>query len=176
MDVPVEDEDPLEAVGVERALRGDRDVVEEAEPHRPSRVGVMTGRAVDRRAGRDLAAGQRVGQRRGPAGRVQRRLPGAGRGDGVDVDHAAALRAEALDAIHVQRVVHRLERLAGGRGRLAHVPAEPVARGEGLLDRDDARGALRMRAGVVLERGRVAQQERLRHPDTVPRRWRPPPM
>jgi hypothetical protein len=33
-----------------------------------------------------------------------------------------------------------------------------------------------MRACVVLERGRVAQQERLRHPDTVPRRWRPTPM
>ena len=35
VDVPVEDQHALEPAEPDRMLRGDRDVVEQAEPHRP---------------------------------------------------------------------------------------------------------------------------------------------
>ena len=43
VDVPVEDEDPLGPELGNRQRRGDGDVVEEAEAHRPRGLGVMAG-------------------------------------------------------------------------------------------------------------------------------------
>ena len=44
--VPVDDHHPLEAAGIERMPRRERDVVEQAEPHRARRQRVVTGRTV----------------------------------------------------------------------------------------------------------------------------------
>ena len=50
VDVPVEHEDPLDAVRVERVAGGDGDVGEQAEAHRPRGLGVVAGRAQRRRS------------------------------------------------------------------------------------------------------------------------------
>ena len=96
MDVVVDDRDALEA---ERALRGagrDRDVVEEAEAHRPVLQGVMPGRAHER----ETAAERRLDR---GARREHRRLVGRGRSDGVGGDPRAA--GERLNAGEVLRGV-----------------------------------------------------------------------
>jgi hypothetical protein len=170
--VPVEDQHAVQPVGVERVLSGDGDRVEQAEPHRTRAGRVVAGRAVQRRSAPRLARQQRVDHRHGPAGGVQRRRPGAGRGHRVHVDHPAPGSAEALDAVDVDRVVNCLETLALDRRRLAHVPVQPGSLLQRLLDGHDAGDALGMRPRVVLARRRVAEQEGLRHAGTVPRSWR----
>ena len=72
VDVPVDDHHPREPVRSRGAPRGDRDVVEEAEPHPPRGLGVVPGRAQRAHARRRLAAQQRVDQPHGPAARPQR--------------------------------------------------------------------------------------------------------
>jgi hypothetical protein len=102
---------------------------------------------------------QTLGGVDGPPGRVQRRLPGAGAGDGVEVDHPASARRDRLDLIDVSRVVDPLELFPGGFGGLHQLEAEPVALRHRLLDRGQPPGALGVPAGVVLERARMSKVE-----------------
>ena len=50
VDVPVDDRDPVDPLPPLRVAGGDRDVVEDAEPHRLLGAGVMAGRADEREA------------------------------------------------------------------------------------------------------------------------------
>ena len=93
VDVPVEDQDALGAPAIERAPRGHRDVVEQAEAHRARGQRVVARRPVQRGAeARAVAAQQRVDQRHRPARRVQRGAVGALGDDRVGVQRAAARR------------------------------------------------------------------------------------
>ena len=83
--VPVEDQHPCRAQRPRR-LRGHRRVVDEAEPHHPVRLGVMPRRAHQRKGGPVRAAEHRLHRLDPRARGRQRRVVGAGRGEGVDVD------------------------------------------------------------------------------------------
>lgn len=54
LDVPVENQDPIDAELADRQLGRDRDVVEQTEPHRAVAFGVMAGRAGSAQAGPDV--------------------------------------------------------------------------------------------------------------------------
>ena len=96
------------------------------KPMRPSPLGVVPGRAERREAGALAAAEQRLDERARAARRPQRGLVGAGAGGRVHVERLAA-RADLAHALHVLARVHAQQLLLGGRGRLARLPAEPVA-------------------------------------------------
>ena len=119
VDVPVEDEDPLGAELADRQLGRDRDVVEEAEAHRPRRFGVVAGGAHGAEADPVLAAEQRPGHRAGAAGGVQGRAVGGLADEGVGVDRAAAGEAELADRLDVTGAVDELQlaSLGGGASR-----------------------------------------------------------
>ena len=64
-----------------------------------------------------------------------------------------------LDRVDVRGGVDALQRLAIGRRCLDALEAEPVALGQGCLDRDEPPGVLGVRAGVVEVRGGVGDVE-----------------
>src|SRR3954468_19952445 len=92
------------------------------------------------------------------AGRGRRVRPGAR--NGVGVEGAAARLAHEADLVDVGG---RMDRVQGSRPHLrglAPLVAELGAALELVLDRRDAPGTLGMRAGVVAQRGLVAEVER----------------
>ena len=113
--VPVQDEHPRCAERPRRLGRH-RGVVEEAEPHHLVRLGVVTGRA-DQREGRPVASAEhRLHRLDGRACRRQRRVVGAGRGEGVHVDgHVAACQPSEL--LQQLRLVHPGDFLGPGQPR-----------------------------------------------------------
>ena len=168
VNVPVEDQDPLERVLRDRVDRGDGDVVEDAEA-----AGARTQRMMARRTaggeGCDRIAGDEdVDHRDGPADRPQSGLPRSMADQRVVVDLAAAGRAEPLERRHIARVVAGLEQLAVDAGRVAALEAEPTGVIEVAFDRDDPLATLGMRSCVVLGGGRVAEEDAGRHRCTVP--------
>ena len=183
--VPVEDEHAARAELGDRELRGDGDVVEQAEAHRTIRFGVVAGRAQRREAGARFAGEQRARQLAGAAGGVQRRAVGGLADVGVRVDRAAAARGELLDRTNQARVVDQLQPalLRGRRG--APLPPEPVLGREHTLELEQPLGRVGVRghvhAWIVLQRGRVAEiqprargggrSRRLAHRARGSRRW-----
>ena len=112
VDVPIDDRDPLDPQRVLGVTRCDRDVAEQAEPHRAVSEGVVPGWTGEREAtrlhGLDRAA-------RGE----QRRLERGGIGDRVAVEPHRLL--ECGDALDVGGVVHTLDLVARGGSRFARV-------------------------------------------------------
>src|SRR5262249_35148223 len=104
VNVPVEDRDPGGALGA-RGGRGDRDVVEQAESHRAIARGVVTGRAYDRDAVRELAVQDVDGELHGRSGRGERGVPGAGREVGVGVEPARLSGHGVREVVEVIRRV-----------------------------------------------------------------------
>src|SRR4249920_2955584 len=90
---------------------------------------------------------------------MEGRLEGAGAGDGVDVDHAPALRRDRLDGVDVGGAVDTLELRAAGGGSLHQLEAEPVALRHRVLDRGQPPGVLGVPARVVPERARMSDVE-----------------
>ena len=122
------------AVRRRRAPRRDRDVVEEAEPHRARRLGVVAGRAQRAHAGRRLAAQQRVDQRDRTAGGVQRRLERRRPRRRCRRRSCPPPRgAQLLDERDVLLRVHGVQLLARGRRRLHALAAEPAVRAPSRL-------------------------------------------
>jgi hypothetical protein len=58
MDVPVDDQDAIGTVALPRVVRGDGDVAEEAESHRPVVQRVVPGRAHRAEAARPIGEGE----------------------------------------------------------------------------------------------------------------------
>ena len=77
MDVEIDDRDAVDAVLLLGVARGDGDVVEQAEAHRPRGLGVMAGRARRDEGVRGAAGHHLVDGVHGAAGRAQRRLEAA---------------------------------------------------------------------------------------------------
>ena len=145
-----------------RVARGDRDVVEEAEAHRPCRLGVMAGRAhARRRHWRRLPVITSSIAAHRAADAAHRRLEGARRHRGVGVElHQAARRRDVTQLGDV---------VLGGRARRdrdrhpapARAPASGSSHRRALLDRAQAVRPLGMaRRREVVEAGRVAEEKR----------------
>jgi hypothetical protein len=163
VDVPVDDHDPLPP-GDERR-RGDRNVVEEAEPLAARTRGMVTRRAGDDERGLGVAAGQAIDgfepAARGACGRRERRP----RDDRIGIEVPTPVAREVFERADVARVVHPLELVArgvapgtrderlaevrvvdtsersGGARRALRMPATGVVRvGPGRRDQEDARG------------------------------------
>jgi hypothetical protein len=174
VDVPVEDQHALGAVGRRRVARSDRRVAEEAEAHRAVGLGVVARRAQRREAGRGLAGQQRVDEPDAAAGRAQRRRVGRRDGDRVHVDAAAAACAQLLDAADVALGMDREQALARRLRRLRERAAEPALPLHRRLQRDDPRRTLGMAGDIVGERELVAQPDGPGHPGTVRLSWSGP--
>ena len=116
MHVEIDDGRAFGAVAVLRVARRDRGVVEQAEAHRPRRLGVMAGRANGDEGVVRLLVHHLVDRVHGAAGAAQRRLEAARRHRGVGVDvHQALLRrgvADRLDVVHRVGEGDDLERCA----------------------------------------------------------------
>ncbi len=160
VDVPVDDHHAREAVRRGRPPRGDRDVAEEAEPHRPRRLGVMAGRTQRAHAHVRLAAQQRVDQRHRAARGPQRGTERAGHRVRVLIDRPAPGGAQLLHEGHVGLRVHQVQQRALDRGRLHPLRPEPAVRAHLRLQRPDPRRPLRMPGHVVGEDVVVAQPDR----------------
>src|SRR5215212_3801043 len=160
MDVPVEHQDPVHSTAGECVGGGDRDVVEQAEAHRPVPLRVVTRRS-QAAEGESAVNEQALGRVGRAAGGMKRSVPGPGAGHGVEVDHPAATRRELLDRVDVSVAVHPEELFALSGGGLDQLQPQPVALRHRLLDRGQAPGALRVPAGVVLERARMSDVQPL---------------
>ena len=62
VDVPVDDQDPVQLLALAKRARGDRYVVEEAESHAPIRLSVVAGRPNGGEAGVEVAARHGAGE------------------------------------------------------------------------------------------------------------------
>jgi hypothetical protein len=167
MDVPVEDEDPSGVERVERVLRRHRDVVEQTEPRRRCAARVVTGRARPAEGCASLAGDESVRRRARAARGVQRGAVGTWADHRLVVQAAAAgtPRAHLLDVSLSVHGGHGIERR---RGRFTTLVPEPAAPLELGLDRVDARGALGMLAGLVLEARGVREVEGRSHDAPLP--------
>ena len=146
VDVPVEDEHALGPELADRQLGGDRDVVEEAEAHRPPRFGVVAGGAQRAEADPVLAAQQRPRHRAGASGGVQGGPVGGLADEGVGVDGAAVRRGRARGSTRCGRgggsAPARCSSAAGASRRSI---VRPLALTDRALDRDQPLGSVRVR-------------------------------
>jgi hypothetical protein len=142
VDVPVDDHHPLDPVPALQVARRHRDVVEQAEAHRPVGLGVVTGRAHAGEPVVDLAGHDRVNQGEHPAGGQAGGVMGGRRHPGVGVEREALVVRARRHLAQVGRVVHEGEVRGGGSPRLeAHQPAA-VAAFEGGAQGGEARRPL----------------------------------
>jgi ribosome biogenesis GTPase A len=151
MHVEVDDEDAFDSAPADEMPCGDRDVVEQAEAHRPPRERVMAGRPD--RAERILAgSGQHFvarGDRR--SGRSTCRVERMRRHHGVGIELRRRAEARLLDGVDVGRLVTEVEIVATRRSRR---PGTESRRHEHVLEqRGEAVRSLGMRAGIVEQAG-----------------------
>ncbi len=150
MHVPIDDQQPLEAVACAQVARADGDVVEQAKAHGPIRLGVVAGRPNEREAVVDVARHDRVEDREVAAGGEARGLVRPRRRRGVGVEGEEPLPRRRHDPLDVLAAVIQRQ-LAGGR-RPRPERDQPVAPtvGERLGYDPDALRALGMPwTGVV---------------------------
>ena len=125
---------------VDRVARGDGHVREQAEAHRARGLGVVAGRAQRGEAHALAAAEERLGQRAGAAGGVQRRVPGAGAERGVEIERRRRARSARAPPPRARAGAPRSSCSISAAGRLAPLVAQPVALRQGALDGLDALG------------------------------------
>ena len=144
MHVEIDHRDPREAVHLARPQRADRDIVEQAEPHRPAGLGMMAGRAHGAERVVGLARDDGIDRGGDGAGGAQRRLARSRRHDrvGVDPDMAGSRH-------RVQQALDKAARMDAG---------DVVDRGLGRL--------------AAVEPGEIRAVERLQHRPQPGRRFR----
>ncbi len=155
---------------VDRVPRRDRDVVEEAEAHRAVGSAWWPGRAQGAEAGGASPPSSASTSAIAPpaACSAASHEPGLA---GVSRSKRRPARGRRAHRVDMRLRVHaRAARSWSAAGRFAHLVAEPVALRERALDRADPLRPLGMRAGVVIERRGVAEEERRRDRVTVPAR------
>ena len=161
VDVPVEDQHALDPEVIKRVLGSHRDVVEQAEAHRPGLGGVVTRRAVGAESDRRIATEQELRHPHRPAGCVQRSLERASAHHRVEIKLAAAARRHGLDCPDVRQRVNRGQRRAVGRRRLQPRETKPIPRRKLMRDRGDPRRLLGVRTGLMRQRGRMFEKDGL---------------
>ncbi len=154
MHVEIDDRDALQAVHFQRMTRRDGDIVEEAEAHRPRRLGVMPRRT--HAAKRVVVAARDHGVRRGDrrARRPQRRLIRLRTHHRVRIDLRAPFeRPPMLDEIDMRLRVHAREvGFIGERRLFALDQRVDAARDQLILDRLQAARAFGMPRPHVVEK------------------------
>jgi hypothetical protein len=122
MHVEIGHRDAGEAPAIAGMVRGDGDIVEEAEAHRAVALGMMTGWADGGKGGLGLAFHHEIDGARRPTRRAESGLGAAGahRRVGVERDAVALLGADREDAADMGRVMRGFELLDRGvRGGFA---------------------------------------------------------
>ncbi len=160
MHVEVGDRDPLQAMHGQRMSSGHRDVVEQAEAHRPLARGVMAGWTHRAERAPCATAEHRIDRGHDGTGRTQGRLGRAGAHHGVLVqgEHGVWRRTDH-DLRDVGGVVHAQQLFAGGLRRLDAIERGETVVVQRLQHRVQPRRPFDMpRAGVVLQAGRVGVQ------------------
>ena len=161
--VPVDDRDTTEPAGA-RVGRGDRDVVQQTEPHPALRAGVVSGRS--HQGDPHLAAGrgveQRVYERDGPSGGAVRGREGP-RPQVRVVIEGGEQALVPLEVLHVRAVVYAGDFIGGhvARGERVDRDASPAQRLEGVPRGQQPLGALGVIAAgpVLVEEGIVDDEE-----------------
>ena len=166
MNVPVEDEHALGAKLCDRQLRRDRDIVEEAEAHSAIWFGVMPGGPHSTEAQARLVSHQRPCHLTGAAAACSGAVGGLP-DVCVRVHRAATGQREFLDLLDVSCAVDQLQLGLRCRRGFGSLPAQPVTRGEGMLDRLQAIRGVRMLPHVHPRIVRAAPAA-----ETEPGRWR----
>jgi hypothetical protein len=160
VDVPVNDEDPVQTAG-HGVGGGDGGVVDEAKPHAVSRRRVVT-RWPDEGEGRlgpTVEHGVDGGDRR--PGPEQCHLPGVAADEGVGIQGTATGQGQLLQAVEVGEVVDPLQRLQPARPEGHLGPSVGQARrGQRRLDGGDPARRLGVAARFVAEEGGRPQQRR----------------
>jgi len=113
MDIPVDDENPLQSVNLPRVMRRNRDVSEEAETHGTIGDSVVAWRADRTKAPWSLARNRKVDPGESAAGGSSRGVPRARAYDRVRIEPPSATLASlahTLDVIVRVREVELLER------------------------------------------------------------------
>ena len=162
MHVEIDDGRALGAVTLLRVARRDGDIVEQAEAHRPRRLGVMAGRADGDKGIRCLLVHHFVHRQHAAADAAQRRLEAARRHRGVGVElHQAFLGRGVADRLHVFHRMHQrdgLERRARRLDARQRLEALVLKR---LLDGTQPVGALGMaERRLVIEAGGMGDEQR----------------
>ena len=161
VDVEVEDQDLVHAVGALEVARRDRHVVEQAEPQRHTVLGVVTGRAAQREAVPDVARYDAVGQREGAPRREAGHVATLPRDPDVGhVEEGCAGSARLLGTGDVARVVHCFDpRRVRFRRLDTHEVLKPAALLQPSHRRDEALAPFRMAAArVVIEEAGVVEE------------------
>jgi len=170
MDVPIEYKHAFQSVLSDRGLCGRRDVVEQAEPHRPRALGVVSGRSQAAEANRFLTAQQPVDHQAGPSRSMKRSAEGRLADERVLIDRPPAGRGKLTDHLDVPPAVDLLERGVGHDGRVEDVKSQPVERSHFLFDRDNplrSVGMLKQLLGGIVRKGREVTNIDAHRPDRV---------
>ena len=144
MDVPIEDEHPPDAQLANGELRRERDVVEQAEAHRAIGLGVVPGGSHAAEPEHSLAGQQRPCHLTGAAGGVQCGAVGGLADVGVGIDRTSPRQRELPDPMNMPGAVNELQPSVRYGWRLASLPAQPVASGQRLLDREQTLRRIRV--------------------------------
>ena len=126
--------------------RGDGDLVEQAEPHRPCRLGVMARRPAGAEGHRSVAVEHGVGGGHRAAAGVHGRVEAVRPDHRVGVDRPAAGRSQRRELLDECGVVHPLDGLRRRRRSVLGSPPRLAHRRE---HRVVARRLLGVRAGIV---------------------------
>ena len=160
VDVEVDHGDARTPVSAPRPLSADHDIVEEAEPHWPARLGMVAGWAHRAEGVVHLAGEHRVHGSRHCACRAPRRLARGRRHDRVGIDRNPSLVGHVGEnGVHQLLVVCPGEAFGLADRRLAALEICESLGGKRILDRPQPRARLGMtRAGVVVRAHGMAEQ------------------
>ncbi len=154
MDIEIDDRDPGEAAPLERVLRGDGDIAEDAEPHGRLGLGVMSRRPASHEGRPGLPVEHGIDGRDGAPDATERRLERAGRHVRIAVEgDRARCRRGRPDPVEIAPRVTEKHVVVGSLRRL---PARETQRRQRILHRLQSRHLFRMAARHhVLEAGRM---------------------
>ena len=171
MDVEIEDQDLVHAVGALQVTGRDRHVVEEAEAQGHAPLGMVSGRTAEGEAILDVSRHDAIGQRQGSARREAGHVAAPARDPDIGhVEERRAGPASLLRAGDVARVVHCLDPGRIRRHRVdAHQIAEPLAVPEPVDGGDETLAPFRVSAARIVIEGVVEKSRGHRSPRSCTR-------
>jgi hypothetical protein len=160
MHIPVDDQNAIESEFVDRQPGADRHVVKQAKAHRRGGTGVVPRRANETKGRRIFPANNPLDGIRNRPGRQQRHVERFCANDRIDFNRPSTAAGELRDRGDIVRIMHPRQSRRRNRTELG-VGATPIEPGriEMARDRDEPFRSLRMQAGRVIEKSRVAIKE-----------------
>src|SRR5438876_504246 len=114
VDIPIDDQDPMQAVLVSRIVRGDGNVTEQAEPHCTIVYGVMSGRTHGGKAPWIDAGRREINCCENAAGSSNSSVPGPTARHRIRVKASSTLLRDYSDRADVGRIVRKSQLFDGG--------------------------------------------------------------